>query len=236
MKRKGQHYVIGDIHGEYQMLMQLVEQLPHNAKLIFVGDLVNRGAQSREVIDFVKKRAFKVIKGNHEGYFLKHGAMFIDAFEKNDCRRSSNIWLHKSASEALRSYNLLKYESFEVIRNRKGLKQLKEDLEWIKTLPLYFEMGEVAGYQLPIVITHGSAGDFWFAKESNPSLFEEQALRNRNPPSVESPIFNIYGHESRKDILVGENFINLDTGSGKYRDGKLTAYCIESREIFEVLG
>ena len=234
MKGK-RHYVIGDIHGEYQMLMELVEQLPNDAKLIFVGDLVNRGAQSREVIDFVKKRAFKVVKGNHEGYLLEFGAMFIDSFENNDCRRSSNIWLHKSASEVLRSYNLLKQGSFEVIRNREGLERLKRDLAWIKRLPLYFEMGEVEGYQLPIVITHGSIGDFWYAKESNPVLFEEQALRNRNPPSLESPIFNIYGHESRKDILVGENFINLDTGSGKYCDGKLTAYCIESREVFESL-
>ena len=41
------HYIIGDVHGEYQTLLALVEKLPKDAKLIFVGDLIDRGLQSR---------------------------------------------------------------------------------------------------------------------------------------------------------------------------------------------
>ena len=62
----GKHYVIGDVHGEYDVLLALVKKLPANAKLIFVGDLVNRGLQSRDVIRFVRKNAFAVVQGNHE--------------------------------------------------------------------------------------------------------------------------------------------------------------------------
>ncbi len=36
-------YIIGDVHGEYDTLLALVDKLPKDAKLIFVGDLVDRG-------------------------------------------------------------------------------------------------------------------------------------------------------------------------------------------------
>ena len=44
------HYIIGDVHGEYDTLMRLVSKIPSEAKLIFVGDLIDRGSQSVEVI------------------------------------------------------------------------------------------------------------------------------------------------------------------------------------------
>ncbi len=47
------HYIIGDVHGEYDMLMRLVSKIPCEAKLIFVGDFVDRGSRSVEVIRFV---------------------------------------------------------------------------------------------------------------------------------------------------------------------------------------
>jgi len=44
------HYIIGDVHGEYDTLMRLVSKIPSEAKLIFVGDLIDRGSQSVEGI------------------------------------------------------------------------------------------------------------------------------------------------------------------------------------------
>ena len=38
-------YIIGDVHGHYQTLLSLVAKLPQDAKLIFVGDLIDRGSQ-----------------------------------------------------------------------------------------------------------------------------------------------------------------------------------------------
>jgi serine/threonine protein phosphatase 1 len=40
------HYVIGDVHGYYQTLMKLVEKLPENTTLVFVGDLIDMGMAS----------------------------------------------------------------------------------------------------------------------------------------------------------------------------------------------
>ena len=49
-KKMQKHYIIGDIHGEYKILLKLIAKLPKDAKLIFVGDLIDRGLQSREII------------------------------------------------------------------------------------------------------------------------------------------------------------------------------------------
>ena len=41
-----EYYAIGDVHGEYETMIRLVEKLPKDAKLFFVGDLIDRGPDS----------------------------------------------------------------------------------------------------------------------------------------------------------------------------------------------
>lgn len=49
--------IIGDVHGCYDELKRLLEKAKFDEaadKLIFVGDLMDRGPQSYEVFDFVR--------------------------------------------------------------------------------------------------------------------------------------------------------------------------------------
>lgn len=67
-------YAIGDIQGCHESLVELLDQLPENAKLIFVGDIVNRGpgslASLRLVRDLVRAGRAQTILGNHDIYLL----------------------------------------------------------------------------------------------------------------------------------------------------------------------
>ena len=65
----GRDYVVGDIHGEFKKLLnQLIEiQFDFEKDRLFsVGDLVDRGRQSEEVLDWLSKKWFFSVKGNHE--------------------------------------------------------------------------------------------------------------------------------------------------------------------------
>lgn len=96
------HYVIGDVQGCYSELQALVKKIkfnPSKDKIIFAGDLVNRGNQSLEVMEFCMKYkgSIKAVLGNHDFYLL----YLIEHQKKN-----------KSLKKVLESRNIQKYHSW----------------------------------------------------------------------------------------------------------------------------
>lgn len=70
-------YIIGDVHSNYNGLMKSLQDAgwkENEDKLIFVGDLVDRGIANKKVIDFVTdhKDSVHIVSGNHE---LQHKKM-----------------------------------------------------------------------------------------------------------------------------------------------------------------
>jgi len=66
--RKGEHaavriVIISDVHGNYDALSALPERYD---ELWVLGDLVNYGPEPQEVVDFVKRNAAAVVRGNHD--------------------------------------------------------------------------------------------------------------------------------------------------------------------------
>jgi serine/threonine protein phosphatase 1 len=67
--------IVGDVHGEISLLIRLIHNVPSEVKLVFVGDLVNQGPDSRSVLELVGNlvqdgRAIAVM-GNHERALLR---------------------------------------------------------------------------------------------------------------------------------------------------------------------
>lgn len=63
------HLIVGDIHGRYDMLEQLLEMAnydPAKDVVYSVGDMINRGPDSVKVIEFFQQERCYAIKGNHE--------------------------------------------------------------------------------------------------------------------------------------------------------------------------
>jgi serine/threonine protein phosphatase 1 len=73
-------FAIGDVHGCYPKLIKLMEKIPFNPQkdlLIFMGDYIDRGEQSREVVDYLldlKKKLPNLVflLGNHESMLLDY--------------------------------------------------------------------------------------------------------------------------------------------------------------------
>lgn len=110
-------YAIGDIQGCYDPLMRLLEKIHFDDqadRLWFVGDLVNRGPQSLEVLRFIKSLTIKpqITLGNHDLHLL--GRLFGSHQRKNADDSLDAILQAPDAQELghwLRKQNILCYDT-----------------------------------------------------------------------------------------------------------------------------
>ncbi|MEA3522698.1 MAG: metallophosphoesterase, partial [Campylobacterota bacterium] len=102
------HYVIGDVHGYYKTLLALVDKLPHDVKLVFVGDLIDRGRESAEVVKFVRENSHLCVMGNHEDMMVGYGALLVKAYENEKPLSMYNTWYSNGGVDTLRSYEIVK--------------------------------------------------------------------------------------------------------------------------------
>lgn len=114
--------IIGDVHGCYYTLLELLKILPKDQDIYFVGDLIDRGKNSRQVIDLIIKKGYKSSRGNHE-------QMMVDFMNGVD----RYIWAHNGGPETMDSY-----------KDKNGDFLVDEDhYEFIKNLPLTIEVDDI---------------------------------------------------------------------------------------------
>lgn len=68
----GRDFVLGDIHGAYDMVLQGMRQVRFDKKVdrIFsVGDLIDRGAGSHRALEFLAQPYVYAVRGNHDDDF-----------------------------------------------------------------------------------------------------------------------------------------------------------------------
>ena len=130
--------LIGDIHGEAPSLRALLEKLgynetfqgyqhPDDRKVIFVGDLVDRGLWQREVINIVRAMVesgnAQCVMGNHEFNAIAYGTIGING---KPLREHSDK-------------NVKQHEAFiNAFEDSHG--EYLETLNWLKSLPLWIDL------------------------------------------------------------------------------------------------
>ena len=71
-------YVMTDIHGRLEDLLRLMDQIPPGSKLIFLGDYIDRGSQSAEVVAYVRSLDGAIcLRGNHEDMMCLNDDMWM---------------------------------------------------------------------------------------------------------------------------------------------------------------
>ncbi|QUM85636.1 MULTISPECIES: metallophosphoesterase [unclassified Moritella] len=69
INHKGRDFFVGDIHGEYNLLLATLAQCQFDFecdRLFSVGDIVDRGPDSIACLELLKKPWFYAVRGNHE--------------------------------------------------------------------------------------------------------------------------------------------------------------------------
>ena len=235
------HCVVGDVHGEYRALLNLIAKTPLNSTLVFVGDLVDRGTESAKVVQFVRQHKLACVRGNHEEMMIEFGSEFVADIHHNRRISQDNIWLNNGGKETLLSYGLVSIVENQMIPHpfiRDFIFQFEDDINWMKSLPLYLELEEKHPSGRTVVISHSAIAPVWKLREEIISFnkFKNTILWGRMKPIDSESIFNIFGHTPQKFTPARhKHYVNIDTGAYKKGEkgfGFLSAYCIESDELF----
>jgi len=108
----GLTFVIGDVHGSYNTLLALIEKLPKDSNIFFVGDLIDRGKYSSDVIKYVRSNRYQSVLGNHEKTFIDFFKDYKSATSFEILKEKWETWLfYNGGKETLESYSL--WESLE---------------------------------------------------------------------------------------------------------------------------
>lgn len=219
--------IIGDIAGQYDTLMALIKKMPED-EIISVGDMVDRGPKSKEVIEWFMKNG-KAHMGNHEHFML------------HECRNPSGIyvlgdWARNGGPMTLKSYDpqvdadrirtwaLLKFKDLkegkfdknapptaDELYYRECLKVVPEDvLEWLSKLPLYTKESD-------LFISHAPKYPYWPLEKCTDNLTSPKSLIwSRDEPRRFQNTIQIFGHNASEEVAV-------------YRDDEgVYAYCIDT--------
>jgi serine/threonine protein phosphatase 1 len=214
--------ILTDPHGCLKTLEALVAQLPKGIPLTFAGDLIDRGPNSKGVIDFVKDGGHDCVVGNHE-------VMMLDelSFGKDDKGEyhlvkgyHDGIWVMNGGDKCI--------DSYEDGNGNVDVKALKKHYEWLKTLPYFLEYPELVDKKgQHLLVTHTTASEAWGKMPHDSVHFKGHVTWDRVTfPKKIKGIFNVYGHTPQADKATSKDyFANIDTGAYYKRKpyGRLTA-------------
>lgn len=135
-----EHWVIPDIHGCAKTLRALIEDLIQPSKhdwLYFLGDYIDRGPYSKEVVDYIiylQKEDYNIrtLMGNHEEYLIKSFEDELNLKSIMGIRQTNKKkkeWLFHGGKDTMKSFGLTDLKDFP-----------KEYLEWMKNLEYYIEL------------------------------------------------------------------------------------------------
>ena len=82
----GRDFAVGDIHGHFTRLQAALDAAgfdPEKDRLFSVGDLVDRGPECRDVLDWLAKPWFRPVRGNHDDYVCRFDTCDVDNWVYN---------------------------------------------------------------------------------------------------------------------------------------------------------
>jgi serine/threonine protein phosphatase 1 len=221
-------YAVGDVHGRLDLLQQVIGQIEsdlakrpssHSVE-IYLGDYIDRGPASRQVIDRLIKRSRErnavFLKGNHETYvseFIQNPAILTD-------------WRQYGGLETLMSYGLqpaIRADAAEQAELARAFKYMlpKNHQAFFKSLQLSMTYGDFffvhAGVKPRVPLAQQREEDLLWIRDDF-LLCEDDFGK-----------VIVHGHTPVREPDIRPNRINIDTGA--YATGRLSCIMIEHDNV-----
>ena len=222
-------FAIGDIHGCLKQLISLQKNILNtknfkkdNDLLLYIGDYIDRGPHSKDVINQI----IKLQKENIKSIFLmgNHEQVMIDfLFNKIN---NLKYWLNLGADQTFKSYKIevvefIKdgFEDDKIDRLRSVLlnELSDEHIHFLKNLRLSYSVGNYlfvhAGINPEKTLKDQDKMDFLWSRSDQ--------FFNKN---FKFKQIIIHGHTPEKEVISLPYRINIDTGC--FFSGKLSSVCL----------
>lgn len=238
-------YAIPDIHGRLDLLDNLLLKIDEDGfdkaqdTLVLLGDYIDRGPDSKGVIDVVKKLVesgeAKAVRGNHEdfaiNYYIRQG--------------NKDIWMYNGGINTLASYG--------------GNIMHQDHVSFLAHLPNYLEFQGFFFSHAPVPretartgrkgwdADSGDKGDpytnweltwYYFGPEGEKSgglMEQHEGPLSQHETGVH--LTGVCGHIHRgpaaRDVRIFPKYRMLDVGAGCFTSGSLAAHeCISGRTLY----
>ena len=220
-------YAIGDIHGRLDLLKDLLARIaademdraPAETQLIFLGDLIDRGPESAQTVEFLRLLALerttgrtRFLTGNHEEVFLSG----LDGSEK-----ALRFFTRIGGRETILSYGFseAEYDSLDYPELSAEL-QARVPAEHRAFLAGFEDMIIIGDY---VCVHAGVRPEEPLSNQQRKDLrwIRGEFIEHKGP--FEKIV--IHGHTITEAVEMTAHRIGLDTGA--YASGKLTAMGFE---------
>lgn len=206
---------IGDVHGCARSMDALLEELDFSSddQIVFIGDYIDRGPDSKGVIDRLLRLKDEVrctfLRGNHEALMLE----FLEDGE-------SDVWVFNGGTQTMVSY-----------QTDDGTTHIpRTHVEFLQQTELYLETDEF------LFVHAGLRADLTVAEnleqcDESIFLWERDHLNVQNLPWEKTVVC---GHTPVSEPVDRERLINIDTGCVFHAHahlGRLTAVRLPEREF-----
>ncbi len=216
-------YAIGDIHGCLAALKDLLARLPLKPEdeLVFLGDYIDRGPDSKGVVEYLlknKKPNWKFLKGNHEQMLLE--------WLGSPSNMTSANWLLNGGYQTLQSY--VPAQKMDELRGEGAHMILQSHIptahvEFFNSLLLTYETPEYyfchAGVNLDRPLGAQDQDDLLWIRR--------KFIEDPRP----TPKLVVYGHSPIENVDLSRDRINIDTGC--VYGGTLTALFLPDKKLYQ---
>ena len=221
-------YAVGDIHGELELLDELLAalELREGDRLVFLGDYVDRGADSHGVVERLLEVRERIpctfLLGNHESMFLDFLGFRDDRYFGGDA------FLSNGGDRTLASYGW-----FDALRTGETFRLPDAHREFFERCVLWHQDGDYLFVHAGLAEGTLKSGDVHYAlRRSRP----EDLLWNRTTGDLPHKlgVTVVYGHTPRQDFQVRWNApwsIGIDTGA--VYGGPLTAIRLPDEALIQ---
>jgi serine/threonine protein phosphatase 1 len=214
--------VIGDIHGCYHTLKRVYEEIQSkhpDIPVYSVGDLVDRGNFSYEVLEFIKQYKIMFTAGNHDLMFYYYITQPAHPIGKP--------WIYNGSESTMASYS-------------NYMAAMREHLVVIKKAPLFYNLKDC-------FISHAGISSYYqkhfkndvFSDNAKIKKFLEQDLVSSHSviwtrdELINLGKLQIVGHTIVQDLYHNKKSNALYTDTSAFAGNKLTAVIIDDNNLVE---